>query len=467
MKGRKQQIHLELLQLVDSLLILAAIWVARLLRELLASYGYLEKGLLGTSLTDIFWLLFIVVPFGPIVLERYGFYDHPLHKRRWESVKQMFQSLLVIGVAVGTVAIFGKLDPSSRLALAGSVPIAGFLLLARESITKYYLRRKLKEGARIETVVFAGSIADIEAMRAKLPQHILAEWRIAEVFDLTNRPVNELSEIIHEHSVARVVFAAAHTSFDRVQEAVRACEVEGVEAWIFANFLQTSIARPTFDFLGQHPMLVFRTTPEISWALLAKTVFDRVSAFIALMILAIPMLLIVIAIKKASPGSVIFRQRRCGQHGKPFTMFKFRTMHPNADKLLDEVKRQSGNEMSGPVFKLHNDPRIFPLGKILRKYSLDELPQLMNVVLGDMSIVGPRPLPTYEVDEFTDLAHRRRLSVKPGLTCLWQVSGRNAITDFDDWVKLDLEYIDNWSLSLDLSILLRTIPVVLFGKGAK
>jgi lipopolysaccharide/colanic/teichoic acid biosynthesis glycosyltransferase len=148
-------------------------------------------------------------------------------------------------------------------------------------------------------------------------------------------------------------------------------------------------------------------------------------------------------------------------------MLKFRTMVVDADKKLAEVKELSGNEMTGPVFKLQNDPRVIPIGRWLRKFSLDELPQLINVLMGDMSIVGPRPLPTYEVEEFTDMAHRRRLSVKPGLTCLWQVRGRNTITDFSDWVKLDLEYIDNWSLSLDFTILLRTIPVVLSGHGAK
>jgi lipopolysaccharide/colanic/teichoic acid biosynthesis glycosyltransferase len=125
------------------------------------------------------------------------------------------------------------------------------------------------------------------------------------------------------------------------------------------------------------------------------------------------------------------------------------------------------NEMTGPVFKVSDDPRITPVGRILRKYSIDELPQLYNVLRGEMSLVGPRPLPLDEVRRFDDLAHRRRLSVKPGLTCLWQVSGRNQVTDFRDWVRLDLEYIDNWSLWLDFKILIRTVPVVLLGTGAK
>jgi lipopolysaccharide/colanic/teichoic acid biosynthesis glycosyltransferase len=146
-------------------------------------------------------------------------------------------------------------------------------------------------------------------------------------------------------------------------------------------------------------------------------------------------------------------------------MLKFRTMVTDAEQRRHEL--ESLNEMSGPVFKVTNDPRVTPIGRVLRKFSLDEFPQLLNVLLGDMSLVGPRPLPVHEVERFDDLAHRRRLSVKPGITCLWQVSGRNNVSEFRDWVRLDLEYIDNWSIWLDLKILLRTIPVVLLGTGAR
>ena len=170
-------------------------------------------------------------------------------------------------------------------------------------------------------------------------------------------------------------------------------------------------------------------------------------------------------IKLSSPGPVFFRQQRAGLNGQPFTMYKFRTMVTNAEQLQAELAAL--NEMSGPVFKIAKDPRITPLGRILRKFSLDEFPQLFNVLRGEMSLVGPRPLPVQEVARFDDVSHRRRLSVKPGLTCLWQVRGRNEITSFKEWVRLDLEYIDNWSLWLDLQILLRTIPAVFTGTGAK
>jgi len=211
--------------------------------------------------------------------------------------------------------------------------------------------------------------------------------------------------------------------------------------------------------------MVFRTTPEASWASVAKQVMDFVLATVLLVILAVPMAMIALLVKLTSPGPVLFRQRRCGLNGRPFTMYKFRTMTTDAEQRKAELA--AFNEMSGPVFKMTNDPRVTPLGRVLRRFSLDELPQLVNVIRGEMSLVGPRPLPVEEVNRFNDLAHRRRLSVKPGLTCLWQISGRNEVANFQDWVRLDLEYIDNWSLWLDLKILIRTVPVVLAGTGAR
>jgi exopolysaccharide biosynthesis polyprenyl glycosylphosphotransferase len=264
--------------------------------------------------------------------------------------------------------------------------------------------------------------------------------------------------------VGRVVLSFGSRHADNLQGAIGACETEGVEAWVAADFVRASIARPTYDSLGSAPMLVFRVTPDLSWALLVKEVIDRTGAFLGLVLLSPLLVLIAAVIKLTSPGPVIFRQQRAGRHGRPFTMYKFRSMRTGAETEQEDLR--AFNQMKGPVFKIEKDPRITPFGAWLRRTSLDEFPQLFNVLLGHMSLVGPRPLPVYEVDNFELTAHRRRLSMKPGLTCLWQVSGRNAVRDFDDWVKLDVQYIDNWSLGLDLGILLRTVPVVLFGKGA-
>jgi exopolysaccharide biosynthesis polyprenyl glycosylphosphotransferase len=199
--------------------------------------------------------------------------------------------------------------------------------------------------------------------------------------------------------------------------------------------------------------------------LMLKHLFDRSLALVVLILFSWLFLIVALAVRLSSKGPVIFRQARGGKNGRPFMMLKFRTMVTDAEMQQDELQRM--NQMEGPVFKIDKDPRITPIGRFLRKTSLDELPQFWNVLRGEMSLVGPRPLPMYEVEKFETTAQRRRLAMKPGLTCLWQISGRNKITSFREWVKLDLEYIDNWSLWLDAKIIVKTVPVVLFGSGAK
>ena len=272
--------------------------------------------------------------------------------------------------------------------------------------------------------------------------------------------------MLHEHSVNGVVVSARGAYFEPIEAVIRACELEGVEVWLVADFFQTQISRTTMDDFNGRPVLVFRSTPEASWEGLAKQVLDYALGGFLLLTVLVPMMAVVgLLIRLGSSGPVLFRQQRSGLNGRPFTMYKFRTMVSNAEQLKDELAAL--NEMTGPVFKAANDPRVTKLGRILRKFSIDELPQLVNVLRGEMSLVGPRPLPVDEVKRFDDLAHRRRLSVKPGLTCLWQVSGRNDLKDFREWVRLDLEDIDQWSFWLDLKILCRTVPAVLRGAGAR
>jgi lipopolysaccharide/colanic/teichoic acid biosynthesis glycosyltransferase len=211
-------------------------------------------------------------------------------------------------------------------------------------------------------------------------------------------------------------------------------------------------------------MLVFRSTPDVQWALAMKSCMDKIGAIFGILLLIPVWIIIYIGIKISSPGApVIFKQKRSGKYGKPFTMYKFRSMVPDAEAKRLELMNQ--NTMSGPVFKIERDPRIFPFGAFLRKSSLDETPQFINVLKGEMSLVGP--LAYYEAINVADAKQRRRFSVKPGLTCLWQISGRNNITEFDDWCALDLKYIDNWSIWLDIKIILLTIPVFFGAKGAK
>jgi exopolysaccharide biosynthesis polyprenyl glycosylphosphotransferase len=289
--------------------------------------------------------------------------------------------------------------------------------------------------------------------------------KVVAQFNLNEAPMSELVDLLHEHSANGVLVASQHAFFGQIEAAIEVCEREGVEVWLLADFFKTQLSRTTVDDFYGRPMLVFRTGPETSWQALAKWGIDLTGSFLLLCMLCPFMALFALLIRRSSPGPVFFRQSRSGLNGEPFVMLKFRSMCSDAEQRKQEL--EALNEMSGPVFKVTNDPRVTAIGRFMRKYSIDEWPQLINVLRGEMSLVGPRPLPVDEVRRFDDLAHRRRLSVKPGLTCLWQISGRNNVKDFKEWVRLDLEYIDNWSLWLDFKILVRTIPVVLMGTGAR
>jgi exopolysaccharide biosynthesis polyprenyl glycosylphosphotransferase len=222
------------------------------------------------------------------------------------------------------------------------------------------------------------------------------------------------------------------------------------------------LARMELTKVGGGAMLTFTTTPREDWALSVKRTMDVVGSLMFMVMFSWLYTIIAVLVKTTSKGPVFYTQDRVGLRGRKFKFYKFRSMCIDADAKKHELKQL--NEMDGPVFKIKNDPRVTRVGRFIRKFSLDELPQMWNVFKGDMSLVGPRPPIPSEVEKYETWA-RRRLSIRPGLTCLWQVEGRNGIT-FQRWMELDLAYIDNWSLGLDLKILLKTVPAVLGGRGA-
>lgn len=464
------------MQLLDAGLIWLAFWIASLLREPLFEvvqwlvvrlFDYpMYKDVIG-GLSDITWLLFIVVPFTPLVLEMFGFYEHPLQRSFRRALPQVLKSCAVVLLAVLLLSATFKLSTSSRLVLGLALSMSVVFLLLRDGLVVRHARRRARLGIGLENVIFAGGHDDVFELREHLAEDITAYWNVVGEFDPAAGDLAEFREMLNDGAVERVIFAVRHARFEQVSEAIEICELQGVEAWLAADFMRTQIARPTFDVLGNRPMLVLRSTPELSWSLLAKGLIDRLGALFLLILTSWMWPLVAVMIKLQSPGPVLFGQQRAGRYGKPFRLLKFRSMVVDADQKLDELKQQQGNQMSEPVFKLEKDPRVFAFGRFIRRFSIDELPQLLNVLLGDMSLVGPRPLPVYEVNAIENSAHRRRMSMKPGITCIWQVAGRNKIRDFDDWVKLDLEYIDNWSLLLDLKLLLKTVPAVLLGRGAR
>lgn len=275
----------------------------------------------------------------------------------------------------------------------------------------------------------------------------------------------ELGKLLCREAIDEVfvVLPRRYLCSESTAELVALCEAVGVEVTVASDLFSTHRARPQpHDLLGV-PAMTFSNYPHRSMGQLAvKRALDVVGAALGIVLFSPLLLVAAIAIKLDSPGPVLFRQQRCTLRGRRFPFLKLRTMVVDAERHLAELRAR--NEVSGPVFKMKVDPRVTRVGRFLRRFSIDELPQLLNVLVGHMSLVGPRPPIPGEVDQY-DLSERRRLSIRPGLTCLWQVGGRSLIP-FEEWVRLDLQYIDRWSLGLDLRILLRTVPAVIRGEGA-
>ena len=465
MLRRDRQIRTQIHQLADAGLFAVSFWLAYTLRTNPQIIAWLN---LDTIPPDIFgnvaWLYFVLIPAAPLILESQGFYNRPVLCPRRGILWPLFKGCLI--TTIGLVLVMYALQfisPRGVMVFFGSISFS--LVYLKEELVRWALRSKIGRLQYQRRFLLIGTHAEIVRLRRELKERLDNSVEVVGELSLGETPVQQLVQMLHEHSINGVIISARHTYFEQVETAIKTCELEGIEAWLVADFFGTQISRARFDELLGFPLLVFRTTPETSWQGVAKQLMDFIGALFLLIALSWLFVILAILIKLTSPGPVFFRQQRSGLNGAPFTLYKFRTMVTNAEQFKHELAAM--NEMSGPVFKVTNDPRVTPIGKWLRRYSLDELPQLYNVLRTEMSLVGPRPLPVDEVKRFENLAHRRRLSVKPGLTCLWQISGRNQISDFRDWVRLDLEYIDNWSLWLDLKILIRTIPAVLIGTGAR
>jgi len=465
MLQRDRQMRAQVNQLVDAFLFAASFWLMLTVRadpQVIEWLGL--KPLPPDAFVNVGWLYFVLIPGAPFVLELQGFYNRPILGPRRAILWPLFKGCVLIAIGL-VLALYALHLNVPRIVIAWFGCLSFALVYLKEEILCSVYKSKLAQAQYKRRFILVGASNEIARLRQELEKQADESIAIAGQFDFIEAPLQQLIELLHEHSASGVIVSAKQAYFERVESVIKVCELEGVEAWLVADFFGTQIARASLDELFGHPLLVFRTAPETSWQSLAKMLMDFFGALALLLVSAIPMLAIALLIKLTSPGPALFRQQRSGLNGAPFTLYKFRTMVSNAEQFKHELEAM--NEMRGPVFKVTNDPRITLIGKWLRRYSLDELPQLFNVLRGEMSLVGPRPLPVDEVKRFNDLAHRRRLSVKPGITCLWQISGRNQIADFKEWVRLDLEYIDNWSLWLDLKILLRTLPAVFAATGAK
>jgi len=409
----------------------------------------------------------------PVVLEGFGLYQ-----------SQRRTALHSILVRVGAASLLlGTAAAIANLALGGSVSIAfvaGFavsyftLVSMVRTVLMIALRVLRKRGRNYRNVVVVGSGPRAARLVDLIREH--GEWgcRVTALADETDEPrdpelrghpmikVVDLPAYLRNQVVDEVLVAYPRSMFASVEPIARCCAEVGVTVTILSDIFGDFLPPPKVVHLDRVPGLCFAPVHH-SWVrLVAKRGIDFLGAML-LLALAIPVLLVsAVVIRTTSTGPVLFRQARCGLYGRRFEILKLRTMYQEADEQKRHLVHL--NERRGPVFKIRDDPRVTPVGRFLRRWSIDELPQLWNVIKGEMSLVGPRPPVPEEVSEYR-FVDRRRLSMRPGLTCWWQVLGRDEI-DFDEQVRLDIEYIDSWSLANDFRILFRTIPAVVSGRGA-
>ncbi len=481
-------------RLGDNLIIMAAFFAAYYGRTLLLrANADLDLGLPfeGAQLAPIkdyvMVLVASVLGYG-VTLNLLGAYGSMRLSSVWRLIRVAILSSLVVFVLLAATLFVLKID-ISRSFIALFVLMCGIGISVERYAVLKFLRYWRRHGRNFRNVIICGvgeqavklaleiasrpelgihirSFADLGSIDAQQEQSI-QQFRddlqgVARVGRVI-LGVDALCAALEDYAIDEVIFTDVVDVMPQVEEMVLVCAEQGVRTTIAADLFSIGLIKSGISYFGGMPLIHFQTPPGDTWELVFKRFIDVVVSG-ALLIVLSPLFLLIALGVKTTPGPIIFRQTRVGLNGRLFDMLKFRSMVDGAEKALGELR--SVNEMRGPAFKLKNDPRVTTFGRFLRRFSLDELPQLWNVFVGDMSLVGPRPPIPGEVSLY-ERRSRRRLSMRPGLTCTWQVSGRNNISDFDTWVKLDLDYIDNWSLSGDLMLLVRTIPAVLFGTGAR
>ncbi len=436
-----------------------------------AAYQRLTPSPTWTFDADLYWpRLAITLVLWVAAAWVYGLYN-PFGRTAISEIARTIRALGTVAVALTALAFLTKQQDLSRLFM-GLYFLAAFALIIGARFATHAVARargKGKHAQRVAVVGTGGMAREIVEILSANSQWGLsfAGFVHVEGMPLPLRgPVlgklSDLGRILEEEVLDVVVFAVPRGRLSDVQRGIQLCEEQGIEVRISLDVLRFGPGRMTVSDFDGVPMLAFSRTPSDTLALAAKRVFDVIASAAILVVSSVVLAGVAIAIKLDSPGPVFFRQRRVGRNGRAFWMLKFRSMHVNAEAQLAALRAR--NEVSGPVFKMRNDPRITRVGRFIRKTSLDEFPQFFNVLFGDMSVVGPRPPIPAEVAQYRRW-QRRRLSVKPGITCLWQISGRSSI-GFERWMELDLEYIDNWSLWGDVLICLKTVPAVLAARGA-
>jgi exopolysaccharide biosynthesis polyprenyl glycosylphosphotransferase len=420
-------------------------------------------------------LLGFILPLWPLIFFMMGLYQHWKGPGFWRETWKVFKAVFLSCLIVGFIIFSLKYQFVSRIfflsfAFLDLVLVVLFRFLLRKGI---HLIGRHSEDFRF--ILIVGLDKQALELAQGIERHKDLGLRVRGFLSPGDAgfpakldgyavlgSAQDLPHILEREIVDEVIFAVSQEELRQMEKLMLFCEEQGITTRFILNFFPHLISKTYIEDLEGFPLLTFSTTPKSELLLFFRRILDFTGGLVLVGLLSPLFLLIAVLIRWDSPGPALYRQVRCGVNGRRFTFYKFRSMEMGAEEKKKDLLHL--NEMSGPVFKIKDDPRVTRVGRFLRKTSMDELPQLFNVLRGNMSFVGPRPLPAEEVEKIKGW-QRRRLSMKPGITGLWQVSGRNHV-DFHDWVKLDLEYIDNWSLWLDLKILLKTIPAVLSGKGA-
>ena len=473
----RRQMLLNVLKLFDLLLMILCFGLATLIVSKTVPVSLLEFLSLRVKIGN-FVVFFGLVWVWHIIFSSCGLYASRRLSGRWDEAVDIVKAAFLGSLCLAGAALILQitlLRPLFLLVFWLSTTLATLIsrsllrvLLKWVRLRGRNLRFMLIVGTNARAIQFAKKIECNPAMGYRLLGFVDDEWSGLEALRGEGYSLacnfEGMRVFLRENVVDEVAMALPMRSrHAHASEVATVCEEHGIPLRFTSNLFDLKTARSrSEDFEGDSVVTHYTGTPD-GWPMVVKRIFDFAVSLVLIILLAPVLVIAAILIKLTSPGPVLFFQKRLGLNKRRFSIYKFRTMVPDAEKRMRDIEHL--NEVSGPVFKIKNDPRITPLGKFLRKTSIDELPQLFNVLKGDMSLVGPRPLPVRDYEGFNEDWQRRRFSVRPGITCLWQVGGRNSIA-FEKWMALDLEYIDGWSLWLDFQILLRTIPAILKGSGA-
>jgi exopolysaccharide biosynthesis polyprenyl glycosylphosphotransferase len=473
----RRRLLLNALKLFDLGLVIASFGVTVLV--VYAQRGFLANFFSVRIKLSNFVIFFLIALAWHLIFHLGGMYGSKRLSTRRLEASDAFKVTTLCAVCLASAAkIFSVSMVTFRFSALFWILSSGFVILGRSSL-RFFLATIRRRGHNLRYMLILGTNAraikfahGIEA-RPELGYRILGfvdeHWTKTGEFKEFGRTLacnfDVLPTFLRNNVVDEVVnYLPLRSFYEHASQVATLCELHGIILRFDADIFDLKIPGAQAGYFnGSHYIINNSGAINDGLPMMIKRGLDVLGSLLFLLILAPVFLVATLAIKLTSEGNVLFRQQRIGYNKRTFYVYKFRTMIPNAEKMMAEL--ESLNELSGPVFKIKNDPRLTRIGKLLRRFSVDELPQLWNVLKGDMSLVGPRPLPVRDYQGFSKDWQRRRFSVRPGITCLWQVKGRCSIT-FEQWMKLDIQYLDEWSLWLDLKILVQTIPAVLKGLGA-